>query len=281
MEPLVFFAVLLAALFHAGWNAVVKVGLDRFLTVTLIFLSAGFLSLCVVPFVPFPNAAAWPWLIASTLLHTGYKLFLVKSYDTGDMGQVYPIARGTAPLLVTPVMIFFFDEKLTSTAVGGMAMLLAGICMMTAQGNNPEGRPVQAGVGYALATAVFIAAYTITDGLGARECRSAHSYAVWLFLLDALLMLGVLLNRRGVDGLAAMKPFWRAGLAGGVMSLAAYWIILWAMTLAPIPLVAALRETSVLFGALISAFILRERLTIGRLAAAGIIVMGIVFIRMG
>src|SRR5690606_17371814 len=116
MEPLVFIAVLLAAAFHAGWNALVKVGLDRFLTVTLIFLSAGLVSLLSTPFVPFPNNAAWPWLIASTILHTGYKLFLVRAYNAGEMSQVYPIARGTAPLLVSFVMMMFFNETLGPVA---------------------------------------------------------------------------------------------------------------------------------------------------------------------
>jgi len=280
MEVTVFIAVILAAAFHAGWNAVVKVGLDRFLSVTLIFLSAGAISLFLVPFVETPSGITWLWLLASTILHTGYKLFLIKAYGAGDMGQVYPIARGTAPLLVSFVMMFAFGEHLTALAMVGIAILTVGIWLMSVRGGS--GLQLDRGaVSYALVTSVFIAAYTITDGLGARASGAPHSYAVWLFLLDALTMLGILLATRGWAGLGELKPYWRSGLAGGVFALAAYWIILWAMTVAPIAMVAALRESSVLFAAAISYFVLREKLTQWRAIAAVIIVAGIVIAKVG
>ncbi len=279
MEPYVFIVVLIAAAFHAGWNAVVKVGLDRFLSVTLIFLCAGFVSLCAAPFVPFPTAVAWPWLIASTILHTGYKLFLIRAYDAGDMGQVYPLARGSAPLLVSVVMMLAFGEVLTPVAMVGIMVLLAGVCLMSVRGGSEVASLDRTAVTYALGTSVFIASYTITDGLGARVNITAHSYAVWLFLLDAIMMLVILLAVRGRAGLVAMRPYWKQGIAGGCMSLAAYWIILWAMTVAPIAMVAALRESSVLFAALISVIILREPLTRWRTAAAILIVAGLIIAR--
>lgn len=280
MEPIVFIAVLLAAAFHAGWNAVVKVGLDRFLTVTLIFLSAGAVCLCAVPFVGLPQLAAWPWLMASTILHTAYKLFLIRAYNAGDMGQVYPIARGTAPLLVSFVMMFFFGEIISPLAMIGMGILAAGIFLMSACGGSLARLEGQAVV-YALVTSVLIASYTITDGLGARVSDSPHTYAIWLFLLDAVMMLLVLLKTRGPAGLKALRPYWRSGLAGGCMSLGAYWIILWAMTLAPIAMIAAIRESSVLFAAIISVVFLRESLTKWRSLAAVIIVIGIIIARIG
>jgi len=280
MEVTVFIAVILAAAFHAGWNAVVKVGLDRFLSVTLIFLSAGFVSLLIVPFVDVPSGITWLWLLASTILHTGYKLFLIKAYGAGDMGQVYPIARGTAPLLVSFVMMFALGEVLTPVAMTGIVILVTGVWLMSARGGNGLHLDRSA-VSYALVTSVFIAAYTITDGLGARASGSPHSYAIWLFLLDALMMLGILLATRSRAGLRELKPYWRSGLTGGVFALAAYWIILWAMTVAPIAMVAALRESSVLFAAAISYFVLREKLTRWRAIAAVVIVAGIVLAKVG
>jgi drug/metabolite transporter (DMT)-like permease len=281
MEPIVFAAVLVAAALHAGWNAVVKVGLDRFLSVTLISLAAGAVSFLALPFVAMPQLAAWPWLLVSAVLHTGYKLFPIQAYRSGDLGQVYPIARDAAPLLVSLVMTLGFGELLSPAAMAGVALLVAGVWLMSVRGGRDLARLETRAVLYALGTSVFIASYTVTDGLGARVNGSAHGYAVWLFLIDALLMLVVLLATRGRNGFAALRPHWRGGLAGGAMSLGAYWIAIWAMTVAPIALVAALRESSVLFAAAISVVILGEPLTKWRSIAALTIVAGIVVARIG
>jgi drug/metabolite transporter (DMT)-like permease len=281
MEPLVFSAVLVAAVLHAGWNALVKVGLDRFLSVTLIALAAGLVSLLAVPFVAFPRPAAWPWLLASTALHTGYKLFLIQAYRAGDLGQVYPIARGAAPLLVSVIMMLGFAEMLSPLAMLGVILLVVGVWLMSLLGGRERGRLEARAVLFALGTSVFIASYTLTDGLGARVNGSAHGYAVWLFLIDGVLMLVVLMAVRGASSLSALRPYWRSGLAGGAMSLGAYWIVIWAMTVAPIALVAALRETSVLFAAAISVVILREPLTRWRALAAVTIVAGVAMTRLG
>lgn len=281
MSATVFLAVMLAALCHAGWNAIVKVGLDRFLSVTLIALAAGCVSLVPLPLVSVPIAPAWPYLAASVALHVGYNLFLIQAYRVGDLGQVYPIARGAAPLIVSIMAIAVIGEPLSGPQMVGVAVLMAGVALMSIRGGRDLVRIERSAVGFALATSVFIAGYTIADGLGARANGSANSYAVWLFFLDGLAMLAVLLVARGRAGLRAMRPYWKGGLAGGAMSLTAYWIVIWAMTEAPIALVAALRETSVLFAAAISIIILREPPTLWRLAAAFVIVAGIVLARLG
>lgn len=280
MEPHVFFAVLLAAAFHAGWNAIVKIDLDRFLSITLISLAAGVVALVALPFVAVPQAAAWPWLLVSAVLHTGYKLFLIQAYRAGDLGQVYPIARGSAPLLVSLVMMFGFGETLTPPALAGVALLVAGVWLMSIRGGRDLAKLERKAIGFALGTSVFIASYTLTDGLGARINGEARGYAMWLFVLDGLLMLVILLATRGPAGLSALRPYWRSGLAGGTMSLGAYGIVIWATTVAPIALVAALRESSVLFATAISVLILREPLTRWRAFSAVAIVAGIVMTRM-
>jgi drug/metabolite transporter (DMT)-like permease len=281
MEPYVFFAVLLAAAFHAGWNAIVKIDLDRFLSVTLISLAAGMVALVLLPFVIEPQAAAWPLLLVSSLLHTGYKLFLIRAYRAGDLGQVYPIARGAAPLLVSMIMLLGFGETLTLPATLGIALLVVGIWLMAVRGGHELARLNRNAVGYALATSAFIASYTVVDGMGARMNGDAHGYAIWLFVLDGLLMLLALLGSRGTTGMRDLLRHWRSGLAGGGMSLGAYWIVIWATTMAPVALVAALRETSVLFASAISVLILREPLTHWRTVSAVFIVVGVAATRWG
>lgn len=281
MSATVFVAVMIAAACHAGWNAIVKVGLDRFLSVCLIAIAAGCAALVPLPFVAVPAPAAWPFLAASVAFHIGYNLFLVQAYRVGDLGQVYPIARGAAPLLVSIVSITLVGEPLTGIQMAGILVLVAGVALMSMRGGRELARMERSAVVFALMTSVFIAAYTITDGLGARANGSAHSYAVWLFLLDGLAMLAVLVIARGRAGLKSLRPFWKSGLAGGTMSFAAYWTAIWAMTAAPIALVAALRETSVLFAAAISILILREPPSRWRIAAALVIVAGIVLARLG
>ena len=281
MSAFVFCAVLAAALMHAGWNAVVKVGHDRFLSITLVSVAAGLVSAALLPVVDVPLRAAWPWLLASAVLHVGYNLFLVQAYRSGDLGQVYPIARGAAPMLVSLVAVSLLGEDLDWIAVAGLLLLSAGICLMALGGGRGVERLQGRAIGFALGTSAFIASYTLADGIGSRLTVSAHGYAAWLFFIDGTMMVGVLLAVRGPAGLGALVPFWRGGLSGGAMSLAAYWIVIWAMTKAPMSLVSALRETSVLFAAAISVLVLREPLTLWRALAGVVIVSGIVVARAG
>lgn len=280
MEPLVFFAVLAAAALHAGWNAVVKVGLDPFLSIVLVALAAGVVALCLVPFLPFPALPVWPFLGASAVLHVLYNLSLVQAYRGGELGQIYPIARGTAPLLVALVGIAFLGEAQSPGEAAGIVVLVIGVWLMAVRGGRgavlPEGR----GILFALLTSVWIAGYTVLDGVGARRAESASVYAVYLFVLDGILMLALCAWLRGRAGLRAMSRAWFGGVAGGVMSLFAYWIAIWAMTRAPISQVAALRETSVLFALVISSVMLREAPTAWRVLAGLLIVLGALSLRL-
>lgn len=282
MTAAVFSAVLIAAALHAGWNAIVKSGThDRYLAISLVSIACGAVALPMLPFARFPNAASWPWLTASALLHAGYNVFLAKAYRSGDLGQVYPIARGAAPLLVTATMLAVFSERLAWPELAGVLALVCGVVLMSLRGGRALERPQMEAVAAALATSFFIAAYTVSDGAGARANGSAHGYALWLFFLDGAFMLVLLLVRRSLAGVRELRPFWQRGVAGGAMSVAAYWIIIWAMTVAPVALVSALRESSVLFAAAISTVVLREPVTRWRVAAALTIMVGIVLLKLG
>ena len=279
MDTTVFLAVLAAAALHAGWNAVVKVGLDRFLSVTLISVAAGAVALLCLPFVEMPRGTVWFWLVASAVLHTGYKLFLVRAYDAGDLGQVYPLARGTAPLIVAVFSLLMLSEGLSTTDLLGIAVLVAGVWLMAMRGGRSVERLDRPTVLFAVGTSCFIASYTLVDGLGARQAVSASSYALYLFALDAVLIGLLCAIVRGPSALLQLRSAWKSGAAGGAMSLGAYWIAIWAMTHAPIATVAALRETSVLFALVIATFGLKEKLTLWRLSAGLAIAAGMLLMR--
>ncbi len=279
MDPLVFAAVLVGAACHAGWNAVVTFGLEPFTTTTLIAVAGAIVAIPILPFVGVPPAEAWPWLIASVILHLAYYIGLTEAYRTGDMGQVYPIARGTAPLLTAVAATFLLGEGLGFIAWIGILVLVSGVFLLSFRGGRGVHLDHRA-IGFALFTAVTICAYSIVDGRGARISGNAHAYTVWLFLLDGLSMALFALARRGGGIVVDMARFWKSGLIGGGLSMISYWIAIWAMTVAPIAIVAALRETSVLFGAAIAVFILKEPLRPVRIVAALMIVCGLALIRL-
>lgn len=275
----IFLAILAAALMHAGWNAIVKIGLDRLLTITLVAAAAGLVSLPLLGFFPAPLPAAWPWMAASVVLHVGYNVALARAYEIGDFGVVYPIARGTAPLLTAIAGALVVGEYLTPIELAGILVLVAGVWLMAARGRVPAAVGASAVVP-ALITSMFISGYSLSDGLGARASASANGYTLWLFALDGIAMLAVTLGWRGRAAMMSALPYWRSGLAGGVLSLGAYGIAIWAMTKAPIALVAALRESSVLFAAVISVLLLGEPLRWSRGLAALLIAAGIILIRL-
>ena len=281
MTPTVFLAVLGAAAMHAIWNAVVKVHPDRFLSIMLMTVGTGVAALLVLPFVAFPTAAVWPWIILSVLFHMGYKLFLVAAYEAGDLAQTYPLARGAAPLLTTLGGILVVSEIPTHLAILGIVLLSLGTFVMSFRGGPDRGTFNPRAVGYALATSLFVAGYTLSDGSGARLAATATSYAAWLYVCDGVWSLGVCLVARGANCLPMMARDWRKGLVTGLLGATAYWIAMWAMTKAPIASVASLRETSILFAMLISVFALGERATAWRIAAGVSIVAGVVALRLG
>ncbi|MBW8909532.1 EamA family transporter [Mesorhizobium sp. RCC_202] len=281
MTLFVFLAVLSAAAMHAIWNALVKVHLDRFLSITLMTLGMGFAAMFALPFVEFPRAEIWPYIIASVVFHIGYRSFLVGAYKAGDFAQTYPLARGTAPLLSALGAIVVVGEVPAPFAIVGIVLLSVGTLVMSFRGGAHLEKLNLRAVGFALGTSIFIASYTLSDGSGARLAATAQSYAAWLFVCDAAGALVLCLIFRGPKAVPVLARDWKAGLFTGVLSGAAYWIVMWAMTKAPIASVASLRETSILFAMLISVLALGEKMTAWRVAAALGIVAGVAALRMG
>jgi drug/metabolite transporter (DMT)-like permease len=282
MSFAVFAAVLFAAACHAGWNAGIKRTLDPLATTVLIAIGAALVALPGLPFAGAPEPASWPWLIASIVIHLFYFAGLIESYSAGDMGQVYPIARGAAPLMTATITTLFVGERLGVFGWGGVVLLAAGVLLLSLRGGRDIARLDRRAVGFALFTAVTVCAYSVVDGIGARlagEGRAA-AYSLVLFVGIAPVVVVYALVRRGVAVLPAMVPFWKTGLGGGALAVVSYSIAIWAMTLAPIAIVAALRETSVLFGALIAVTILKEPLRPARIGAAAMIVGGLVMLRL-
>lgn len=279
MENFVFIAVLFAALCHAGWNALIKVGLDPLSTTTLISIGSGVVAIAFLPFVGIPAAAAWPWLIASVFIHLFYFAALIESYRTGDLGQVYPIARGSAPLMTAAATTFIVGEKLSLAGWMGIVVLVAGVFLLSARGGRELAKIDRRAVGFALLTALTICTYSVVDGIGARLSTNPAAYTMWMFVGNAVVLVPYALFRDGRDVIPAMQTYWRRGFAGGALQLVSYGTVLWAMTLAPIAIVATLRETSVLFGAVIAVVLLKEPLRAVRIAAALLIVCGLVLIR--
>jgi drug/metabolite transporter (DMT)-like permease len=280
MTQQVFLAVLAAAAMHAACNATIKVRLDRFASISLMTVGMGIVALPALSLVALPGAIGWLLIAASVALHIGYRLFLVKAYETGDLAQTYPLARGAAPLLTTLGGIALIREIPAGLAILGILLLSAGTLLMSMRGGN--GLTVERrAIGFAFITSLFVAGYTLTDGMGARSTDGAASYAAWLFAADALVTGALMIFVRGRGIVSTMLPEWRTGLITGALAAGAYWIAVWAMTQAPIASVAALRETSILFAMAISVFSLGEAVTRWRVAAALLIVCGIIALKLG
>jgi drug/metabolite transporter (DMT)-like permease len=280
VENFVFLAVLFAALCHAGWNALIKVGLDPLSSTTLICIGSALVGLVMLPFVGNPAWAVWPWLLASTIIHLVYFAALIEAYRAGDLGQVYPIARGSAPLMTAMATTFFVGERLSVIAWAGILVLVAGVFLLSAKGGRDLAKIDRKAVGFALLTAASICAYSVVDGIGARLSGNSFGYVLWLFVLTAVVVVPYAVYRDGGHIMRPMQNYWRRGLAGGAFQIVSYGIVLWAMTLAPIAIVATLRETSVLFGAVIAVVVLKEPLRAMRIVAAVLIVCGLVLIRL-
>jgi drug/metabolite transporter (DMT)-like permease len=270
----VFFALLFAAMLHAGWNALVKLGLDRFSSILLLGLVEGGIALLLLPVFGLPAPAAWRWVLIGSALHSGYKLFLIRAYAHGDLSQVYPLARGTAPLIVTLASAAFLHEAPPPLRIAAVLAIAGGIMLMAGRGGL--GRTA---LFWALGTACFTASYTMADGVGARLAGDVSAFAMSMFTLDGLVMLCAGLALRGRTMFRDLRPAWRGGVAAGAMSLGSYWIAIWAFARAPLAMVAALRETSVLFAMLIAFFLLKEKVERRRWLAGALILTGIVLMR--
>ncbi|MFG2771567.1 EamA family transporter [Streptomyces sp. NPDC048350] len=276
MTPLVVAAVLLAAVTHAAWNAMAHTIRDQLLSFTLIAGGGALIGGVAALFVPLPAAAAWPYLIASAVLHVGYMALLMRSFTLGDFGQMYPIARGTAPLAVTLLAAVFVDEIPDSWQLMGVAVACAGLTGLALWGIRGSGRrPDWAALLAAGATGLAIAAYTVVDGVGVRASGTPLGYIAWLMLLEGLAIPAYALWTRRAALLPQLRPYAARGLLGAGLSVAAYGLVLWAQTKAPLAPIAALRESSIIVGAAIGALFFRERFGGPRIAAAGLMVVGI------
>lgn len=279
VETHVFLAVIFAALLHAGWNSVVKLGLDRVSTVLLLSIAQAVIAVVLLPFVPQPAPEAWGWIVIAALLHTGYKIFLINAYAHADLSQAYPLARGSAPLIVTVVSVIWLGAMFDLWTLAAILSISFGILLMAFKGSS-LGRMSGRAVFYALGTAAFTASYTLLDGMGARIAGTASGYMLWLAIGDVIGMVIYALWLRGPAIFAGLRPAWISGSAAGAMSLGSYWIAIWAFTQAPIAMVAALREASILFAILIAAFVLREPVSGWRWASACAIGLGVILMKL-
>lgn len=276
----VMLVVLLSALLHAGWNALVRASGDKLLSTLLIVWGAGALSLPFLPWLPLPAAASWPFLLASVLIHGVYFTLVAWAYQHADLSLAYPLMRGTAPALTAVAALFVLQDTLTPGGWMGVALICSGVLLL-AWGVWHGGVVRLHTLRFALGNALVIAAYTLVDGQGARLSGHAFSYAGWLFLLTALLMLGVALATQGRSLLQrASCAGWSHGLLGGAGTLLAYGLVLWAMAHAPIALVAALRETSIAFALLLGALLLQERIRPLRYMAIALMCAGAAAIKL-
>lgn len=278
----VFLIVLLSAALNAGWNSAIKIGGDRITAMAITTLVGSALSLLVLPWVAWPGPESWLLLGASIAIHTAYHFALPMAYNHGDLGQVYPIARGSAPVMVMAGGALFANESPGAGALMGVLCLCAGVLSLALlKASAGTGNSSRKAVGYALLTGALIAAYTVVDALGARQSGSAIGFAVLITLGDGIATALVVMGWKGRRAFAVDRHALWLCAAAGTMQMGAYWTAVWALARAPMGQVSALRETSVLLVALVSAWLLKERVGPGRIVAAVLVFAGIVGIRLG
>lgn len=263
--------VLIAAFGHAAWNAMVKVSADRLLMLAAIRGVGLLFGVAVIGFAPLPRPESWPYLLAAAAAHYAYYGLLLQAYRAGDLNLVYPLARGTAPLIVAVVAALFVGEQLGPWKLAAVLLVSAGILSLALR----HGPPRRAAVRYALATGATIAGYTSLSAVGIRLSESPLAYAGWLEMTTGVGMVLIALTRRRVTIRPFVRTFWRQGLVAGVLSVSGYVVALWAMAYLPIAPVAALRETSIVFASLIGAYKLREEFGPQRLAASCAVAFGV------
>jgi drug/metabolite transporter (DMT)-like permease len=278
MSLVIFLAVLLAAFLHALWNVLVRQNADRLISLTALQTAMGVMGLAMIALFGLPSRAAMVLAIVSGLLHTGYNLFLVRAYRSADLSQVYPVARGSAPLMTMIGGFLMFHDSPGPMGVLAILVLVAGL-LTTSFGQNAGVKTDPHAMLYAFGTACFIAVYTLVDGQGARTSGNALGYAGLLFVLDGVFLLIATYLIRGRRFSGYLKPQWRSGILGALASGTAYAIVIWAMTQAPVASVAALRETSIVFVLLMSSRVLNETLTRNRILGGALIAAGAVLLR--
>lgn len=270
-------AVLGAAFLHALWNALIKRGRSKVGSMVVLSVMEIPIGLAVVATRPWPAPEVWPWVLAAGCTHFAYKFFLTYAYEQGDLSRVYPIARGAAPMIVAVVGALFLADSLRAGEYLGIATLGLGILLM-ARGVFTDGESRRL-LPFALGSACATACYTLIDGMGARVSGDAVAYVGWIFVVDGALFAAGMVALRGRSVLVGGRSEWLLGGLASAASYGAYAISVWAMTLAPIALVAALRETSILFAVLIGWIAFGERMGPAKALAAGMIVLGVIVTR--
>lgn len=279
MDLFVTLAVLCAAFAHAIWNAFVKTGDDQLISITGLAAGATIVSLVIFPFSGNPAVASWPYIFSSILLHVGYMITLSQAYRYSDFSSAYPIARGTAPILVFAWSFIFLQEVLSPRELLAVFGIIVGILVFSTRRIGAVVNDRKA-LFYALLTAIFIAAYTVVDGIGVRLSGTVSGYMVWMTSFEIIPLLLYTYAMRGPKVFTALAKNARPMLFAGMMAVGGYWIIIWAMTQAPIALVAALRETSIIIAALIGAFYFKEPSGKRRIIAAIIVCVSVVILRL-
>jgi len=271
-------AVIGAAFLHALWNALIKVGSSKVGGMVILSITEVPIGLAIGLALPWPKPEVWPWVIAAGCTHFFYKSFLVFAYERGDLSRVYPIARGAAPMVVALVGFFALNDAISGHEYLGIGVLGCGILLMArgvfAQAEDRRLLP------FALGSACATATYTLIDGLGARVSGDAVSYVAWVFVADGLIFTVVMLLWKGIDVLPRDGKSWGMATFASAASYGSYAIAIWAMTFAPLAVVAALRETSILFAVLIGWLVFGERMTGEKAIAALVIVSGVLLTRL-
>ena len=276
--------VLCAALLHASWNAMIKAGGDKAADTALVAISGALIALPALLWTGPPNRGVWPYVLASLLIHLGYYIALVEAYRHGELGLTYPIMRGFAPLLVALGSSAFIGEAPSAASWWGIVGITVGVALV-GLAHPGEALHHRRALLFAFANAALIAIYTIVDGIGVRANGGAARYVLLLFVLDGFLYPALVWLRRSTaqrgELVAYARRRWPVAALGGGASIGAYGIALWAMTRAPVASVAALRETSVLFAAVLGTVLLKERFGLQRALGTGVIVAGVMALRFG
>jgi drug/metabolite transporter (DMT)-like permease len=271
-------AVITAAGLHAVWNAIAKGGENKHLSMTAVVLGHTPIAVAILPFVPSPAPESWPYLLAGIVLHVGYQLLLLASYRAGDLTQVYPIARGTAPLLVAGISTVFLGVELDPLEVVAVLTIGLGIMSLSFVRQHDGLRNLKAGT-LALLTGCFIAGYSLIDGMGARLAGTALGFYGWLAIGNAVVFAACMaFARPGTLGALHTKAK-RTFVFGGSASFVAYALVVWAFTQAPIPLVTALRETSIVFALVIGVWFLNEKLDLAKVLSTFVTLLGAALLR--
>lgn len=278
MSTTVFLAVIGAALLHASWNALVKGGADKTLGISAVIIGHVPFALICIPFVPSPAPESYPYLFAGMALHTGYQFFLMQSYKLGDLTQVYPIARGSAPLLVALVSVLFLQVSLSQMEILAVVIIGIGILSLGLVRKQDGERNPHAAI-LAMVTGCFIASYSLVDGLGARLAGTSVGFYSWLCIANAIILSVYVAKVKPVIFKQLVTTHLSLFLVGGGASFTAYAIVTWAFTQAPIALVTALRETSIVFALLIGVFFLKERIDLVKVFSTMTTLVGALLLR--